>query len=140
VGGGHQIDVFRTLGDERFKNGTKLLGIRGCSHRAAADGGILTVFAFQSAATEKYGTAAAIACQNRLFPFVEHGFGHQSRIAAAAEAHFSRSTVHTALPGTENAVDIIHKIHILWGYDSSFFFVSQALLYLGEKLCYDKLL
>jgi hypothetical protein len=40
---------------------------------------------------------------------VEHGLGNQSCITAAAETGLSGGAIHTALPGAENAVDIIHK-------------------------------
>ena len=109
MGGGHEIDIFCTLGDEVFEEGPKLHRIHGLSHRTAADGGILAVFTPQCAAAEKHCTAAAAASQGRFFPFVEHGFRHQCGAGAAAEAHLSGASVRAALPGTELAVCIIHR-------------------------------
>ena len=51
--------------------------------------------------------------QNRLFPLVEHGFRHQGGIRAAAIASLPGSSVHAAFPGTEFAVNITHKLHLL---------------------------
>ena len=73
VGGGHQIDVLCSLGNELFKDLPQLPGIHGLSHRTAADGSVLAVSAAQGAAAEEYRSAAAAACQGRFFPFVEHG-------------------------------------------------------------------
>ena len=109
MGRGHQINIFRTLGDECLKSLPKLIGIHRGTYGAAADGGILAIAAFQSTASEKDGTAATIACQSRLFPFVEHGFCYQGSIGTAAETKLACCAVCTALSGTERAVYIIHK-------------------------------
>ena len=99
VGGGHQVDVLRPLGDQLLHDLPQPAAGHGLSRRRAADGGILAVPAAQGAATEKDGTAAAAARQHRLLPFVKHGFGNQRRIRAAAEAKLPRRPVHAALPG-----------------------------------------
>ena len=109
MGGSHKVDVFRPLGDQIFKKTAKLSTVHGLSRRAAADGGILAVFAAHGAAAEKDGTAAALSRKGRLLPFVEHAFGNQGPLRTAAEAPLPNSPVHAAPPGTKLAVDIIHK-------------------------------
>ena len=65
MGGGHQIDVFGTLGKEVFKEGAKLGGIHGLAHSAAADGGVLAVSAPQGAAAKEDSAAAAAAAATK---------------------------------------------------------------------------
>ena len=120
MGRGHQIDIFCPLGDEAFHSRPKSGAVHGRSHRLAADGGVLAVFAAQGAAAKENGAAAAAACQGRLFPSVDHGLGHQGRIRAAAEAHLPGSSVHPTLPGTQLAVYITHKIKSFYFHKYSF--------------------
>ena len=56
-------------------------------------------------------TLGCAYCQNRLFPLVEHGLGHQSQPRRAAITPLPRRPIHAALPGTEGAVNIIHSFH-----------------------------
>ena len=109
MGGGHQINVLRALGNQIFQYRPELAGIHGLSYGAAADGGVLAVPAPEGAAAEEHRAAAAAACQGRLFPLVEHGFGNQSGAGAAAVTDLSLCPVNTALPGAEFAVYIIHS-------------------------------
>ena len=109
MGGGHQVDVLRAPGDQVFKQPPQLGGVHGLSHRAAADGGILAIFAPQGAAAEKHRAAAAVSCQGRLFPFVEHTFRHQRGAGTAAEAGLPGAAVRAALPGAQLTVYIIHR-------------------------------
>ena len=125
MGGGHKIDVFRPLGNEVFKQLPESGGVRGLPYRSAADGGVLAVAAPERAAAEENRAASPSPRQRRFLPFVEHGFGHEGGIWAAAEALLSRRPVHAAPPGAEAAVYIIHTHPILWGYHISFFAFSQ---------------
>jgi len=125
VGGGYKVDVFRPLRNEVFKQTPEFGGIHGLPHSAAADGGVLAVAAPQSAAAEENRAASPGSRQRRFFPFMEHGFGHEGGVRAAAEAPLPRRPVHTAPPGAEIAVSVIHTHPILWGYHISFFAFSQ---------------
>lgn len=109
LGGGDEIDVFRPLDDQVFENLAQSGGISGLSHGAAADGGVLAVFAAQGAAAEEQGAAAPGTGQNRLFPHVAHGFGHQGGIRAAAEAGFAGGSVYAAFSGAQAAVGVVHE-------------------------------
>ena len=108
--GGHQIDIFRALGDQVFHHGSQLDRIRCFSHGTAGNRAILAIFAAKGAAAEENRAAAAVPRQGRFFPFVEHGFGYQCRRRAAAITQFSRSAVCAAHPGTEGAVFVVHII------------------------------
>ena len=125
VGGGHKIDVFRPLGNEVFKQLPESGGVRGLPYRAAADGGVLAVAAPERAAAEENRAASPSPRQRRFLPFVEHGFGHEGGIRAAAEAPLPRHPVHAAPPRAEVTVSVIHIHPILWGYHISFFAFSQ---------------
>ena len=100
LGGGHQIDILRPLGDQIFHFQMQSGRIHGFSHRGCGNCPILAIYALQGTAAKKHSTAAAIACQGRLFPFVEHGLGNQRLPGTAAKAHFPGSPVHPTLPGT----------------------------------------
>lgn len=86
MGGGHKVDVFRSLSDQVFKQLPESGGIRGLPHSAAADGGVLAVAAPERAAAEENRAASPGPRQRRFLPFVEHGLGHEGGIRAAAEA------------------------------------------------------
>lgn len=101
LGGGHQVNVLRPLGDQAIKNGPQAGAVHGLSRRSAADGGILAVHAAQGAAAEKHGPAAAVPGQGRFFPLVEHGFRHDGLVRAAAEAK-GGPPVHSAAPGDKD--------------------------------------
>ena len=110
LGGSNKIDVFRSLADERFHCLPQLARIHRGSHRAGADGPILAVAAAQCAAAEEDGSAAPCPCQGGLFPFVDHGFGHQRGIRAAAYPLLSLGPVHAAHPGAEGAIAVVHIV------------------------------
>lgn len=109
VGGGDEIDILRPLGDQVFENSAQSGGIHGSAHGAAADGGVLAVFAAQGAAAEEQGAAAPGAGQNRLLPHMAHGFGHQGGSRAAAEAGFAGGSVDAAFSGAQAAVGVVHE-------------------------------
>ena len=125
LGRGHEIDIFRTPGDQILKNSPQPFTVHRRTGGTAADGGVLAIFTAQGAAAEKHRAAAAASRQGRLFPFVEHGFCHKGGIRAAAESCFPISPVHAAGPGAQFAVGVIHESHILWEYDTSFHGFSQ---------------
>ena len=99
LGRGHEIDIFRPLGNQILKNPPQARAVRGHAHRPAADGRVLTVFAAQCAAAEEYRPAAAASRESGFFPFMKHGFCNQRGIRAAAEAPFPGSPVNPAPPG-----------------------------------------
>ena len=100
MGGSYQVDILRAPGDQIFHGLAKLLAVHGLAHRRTGDGPVLAVAAAQSAAAEEDGTAAAVSCQGRLLPFVDHGLGNQSGVGTAAISGFSLGAVNAAFPGT----------------------------------------
>ena len=64
---------------------------------------------------------------------MKHGFRHQGRIRAAAIAQLPCLTVHTAAPGAEGTVDIIHYRHILCPIIAVFTAFLNQIFTPGEK-------
>ena len=100
MGRGHQVDVFRPLGDECFKNLPQFGRGFACAHGAAGNGGVLAVLAAQGAAAEEHGAAFATRRKGRFFPLVEHGFGYQRGARTATEAQLPCRPVDPTPPGT----------------------------------------
>ena len=98
MGRGHQINIFRPLDDEFFENLPQFGRSFGHTYSTAGNGGILAVFAPQCTAAEKHRAAFAIRGKSRLFPSVEHGFGHQSGGTAAAEEPAPAASNPAAIP------------------------------------------
>ena len=110
MGGGHQINVFRSLGNELL-HGPAEGGRRHLPAKApGADLLILAVQASQGTAGKENGPAAARPCQGRLLPLMAHHFGHLQPSRHPANAQLSRRPVYSTGPGAQRTGCIVHRI------------------------------
>ena len=74
-----------------------------------ADLVVLAEHAAQGAAGEKDRASATFSAEDRLFPEMRGGSGDFHLIGLTAEAFLTFGAIHTAAPGTQFAVCVIHN-------------------------------